>query len=167
MEYTAWIESTALSTWLRESISLLAFPTVLIVHAIGMGLLAGMNTVMDLRILGVAPKVPLSLLERFFPVMWFGLAINVVSGIFLFIAYPTKAATNPIFYLKLGCIAAGILLTLRIRDKVIRVPSIDFGNIPASGRSLAVVSLILWAGAITSGRLLAYTCRYLMANSRC
>src|SRR5262245_30013173 len=122
MEFTAWLESTALSTWLRDSISLLAFPSVLIVHAIGMGFLAGTNTMVDLRILGVAPRVPLSQLERFFPVMWFGLVINAISGVLLFIAYPTKAATNPVFYLKMGCIAAGVLMTIRIRNRVLRTP---------------------------------------------
>ena len=131
VEYTAWIESTALSIWLRESISLLAFPTALIIHAIGMGFLAGTNAVVDLRILGFARKTPLSSLERFFPVMWFGLIINVISGILLFIAYPTKAATNPVFYLKLGCIAAGVFMTLRIRARVLRAPSIDLAASPS------------------------------------
>ena len=166
VHYTAWIENTGLSIWLRESDSLLAFPTVLIIHAIGMGFLAGINAVVDLRILGFAPKTPLSSLERFFPVMWFGLIINVVSGILLFIAYPTKAATNPVFYLKLGCIAAGVVMTLRIRDQALRVPSADFDALRNS-RRLAAISLTLWAGAITAGRLLAYTCKYLIANSPC
>jgi len=165
--YTAWIESTALSIWLRESISLLAFPTVLIIHAIGMGFLAGTNAVVDLRILGIARKVPLSLLERFFPVMWFGLIINAISGVLLFIAYPTKAATNPLFYVKLGCIAAGVLMTLRIRKAVLRTPSFDLGMSSTNAKLQAAISLVLWAGAITSGRLLAYTCKYLIAGTRC
>lgn len=167
MEFFVWLESTALSTLLRESPSLLAFPAVLIVHAIGMGLLAGTNVLVGLRILGVAPSVPLSLLERFFPVMWFGFVINVISGILLWLAYPTKATTNPVFYLKLACIAAGVYLTIRIRDRVLRIPSYDLGIVPGDGRLLAAISLLLWAGAITSGRFLAYTCNYLMANSPC
>ena len=59
MEYLVWLEATALSTWLRESVSLLAFPFVLVLHTVGMGFLAGANAAIDLRILGVAAGVPL------------------------------------------------------------------------------------------------------------
>jgi hypothetical protein len=62
----AWIETSALSVWVRESPSLLAFPTVLIFHTIGMAFLAGGNIAVDLRVLGFAARVPLSMMERFF-----------------------------------------------------------------------------------------------------
>jgi hypothetical protein len=32
---------------------------------------------------------------------------------------------------------------------------------------IAVFSLLVWAGAVVSGRLLAYTCRYLLADITC
>jgi alkylation response protein AidB-like acyl-CoA dehydrogenase len=54
-----WLESTALSTWVRESGSLWAYPMVLTAHTVGMSLLVGANAVIDLRLLGVAPRVPL------------------------------------------------------------------------------------------------------------
>ena len=84
------------TSWVRESPSLLAFPTVLIFHTVGMGFLAGANIAVDLRILGFAPRVPLSLMERFFPVMSLGFFVNAFSGVLLLIAYPTKALTNPL-----------------------------------------------------------------------
>jgi len=46
---------------------------------------------------------------------------------------------------------------------VLRDPSHDAGLVPARARVLAALSLFLWAGAVTSGRLLAYTHRILMA----
>src|SRR6188768_4001182 len=95
-----WLEATSLSTWLRESPSLWAFPFVLILHTVGMGFLAGANVAMDLRVVGFAPKIPLSLFERFFLVMKVGFVVNAVSGILLLLAYPTKALTNPLFYIK-------------------------------------------------------------------
>jgi len=42
--------------------------------------------------------------------MWLGLWMNVLSGIALLLAYPTKTMTNPVFYLKLGLIAAALLI---------------------------------------------------------
>ena len=161
--FTTWIETTALSVWVKESPSLLAFPFILIVHAWGMGLLAGSNAALDLRILGIAPRIPLSAMEKFYPVMWFAFVINAISGLLLLIGYPTKALTNPVFYLKLGCIAVGMVLMSRIRSRIVRPGVLPSGK----GRLLAVLSLLVWAGAIVSGRLLAYTCKYLLADIPC
>jgi hypothetical protein len=71
--FLLWIENTALSRWLVESPSLLAFPTVLILHAIGMGFAAGIAVAFDLRVLGVAPHVPFAAMRRLFTVLWAGL----------------------------------------------------------------------------------------------
>jgi hypothetical protein len=167
VDFLAWIETSALGIWVRESPSILAFPGILVLHAIGMAFLAGTNAALDLRILGFAPGVPLMQLEKFFPVMWFGLAVNTVSGVLLAAAYPIKAFTNPIFYLKLICIAIGLVLTVWIRKWVVRDPAANTGSVFAKGRLLAAVSLAVWAGAIFSGRFLAYTCRWLMLDIPC
>ena len=41
--------------------------------------------------------------------MWTGLAINVTTGLLLLTAYPTKALTNPDFYVKLTFIGLAVL----------------------------------------------------------
>ena len=162
MEFTQWIESTTLSDWIKTSPSLLAFPFFLVVHAWGMGLLAGANAAVDLRILGFAPRVPISAMGKFYPVVWFAFVINAISGILLLIGYPTKALTNPVFYLKLGCIAAGMVLMSKLRKNVVAT-----NKLSRNAKALAVLSLLVWGVAIISGRLLAYTCRYLLADLRC
>jgi hypothetical protein len=162
VQFTGWLETTALSVWVRESPSLWAFPFILIVHAWGMGFLAGSNAAVDLRILGFAPKVPLPGMTKFYPVMWFGFVINAISGVLLLIGYPTKALTNPVFYVKLGCIAVGMVLMSWLRRNVV------LGDTPSSkGKVLAAVSLLMWALAIVAGRLLAYTCKFLMVDFPC
>jgi len=95
-----WIETSSLSVWARESTSVFAFPGILAVHTVGMGLVAGINAAINLRILGIAPQVPLTQMKRFFPVMWTGFWLNAASGVVLLIAYPTKALTNPVFFIK-------------------------------------------------------------------
>ena len=159
MHFLAWIENTSLSAWIRESPSLLAFPTFLIVHAFGMAFLAGTNVALNLRVLGFAPTVPLPSMQRFFPILWFGFIINLISGLLLLISYPTKALTNPVFFVKMGCIAAAIVLTMLIRKRVILEGQ--------SGKAMAILSTLLWLTAIVAGRLLAYTCTWLMADFRC
>jgi hypothetical protein len=157
-----WLESTALNRWLVESTSVFAFPLVLAVHTIGLALLVGLNAALDFRILGVAPQIPVTAFRRFLPVMWAGFWLNAASGVLLLIAYPTKALTNPVFYLKLGLIgvATAILLVVRRRLLSERVPSSRTGRV----KLLAVASLVCWAGAIAAGRLLAYTYSRLTAT---
>lgn len=159
-----WLESTAPSTWIRESPSLFAFPAILSCHTVGMGIVAGINAAFALRILGVAPGVPLAEMRRFLPVMWFGFWLNAVSGVGLLIAYPTKALTNPVFYLKLVLIAIAVALVRPIARRAFDAPA-GAGD-PARGhvRRFATASLVCWFGAITAGRLLAYTYSHLMAT---
>ena len=156
----SWIEQTSLSEWISGP-SMLAFPTILAAHTLGMGFLAGTSAGIDLRLLGVANRVPLSALEKFYPVMWLALVVNFASGTLLFIGYPYKAVTNPVFYVKLALIAAAIYLALRIRRDILRAPDTDQLVAQRRARLLAVASLVCWAGVITAGRLLAYTYSWL------
>jgi hypothetical protein len=160
----AWIEATALSVWLRESPSLWAFPFVLILHTVGMGFLAGTNVALDLRVIGFAPKVPLSLFEKFFLVMKISFVVNAVSGVLLLIAYPTKALTNPLFYIKLFLIAVGLVQAVWLRSQVLRNPVADVEDPSMKSKVVAGASLAAWTAAVGAGRFLAYTYTHLMAG---
>jgi len=163
-QFFLWLEATALSTWMRESVSVFAFPMILSYHTIGMGFVAGLSAAMDLRILGVGRRVPLLELKRVLPVLWFAFWLNAVSGVLLLIGYPTKALTNPVFYLKLTFIAFAIVLLRRITKSIFQSPDLDLGEIPARGKWLAAASLFCWVGTIFAGRLLAYTYTRLTAS---
>ena len=151
--FFVWLEATTLSTWIRESTSVWAFPAILSLHTIGMGFAAGISAAIDLRMLGVAPSVPLIELKKFLPVMWAGFWVNAVSGVLLLIAYPTKAFTNPVFYVKLSFIALALA--------GVRPIARALGDAARKSRLLAIASLVCWAGAIAAGRLLAYTYTHL------
>jgi hypothetical protein len=161
--FLIWLESTALSQWVVGSPSLFAFPGILALHAIGMGFAVGICLALDLRILGVAPGIQLAQMRRFVPILWAAFWLNAISGLLLLIGYPTKALTNPVFYLKLLLIAVGLVLFRRIGRQVFdegRAP--DAHASPALSR-LAIISLVCWVGAISAGRFLAYTYNRLTA----
>jgi len=157
-----WLEATPLSVWVRESTSVMAFPAILSVHALGMGIKAGIGAALALRILGVAPAIPIREFQRFVALMWFGFWINAASGILLLIAYPTKALTNPVFYVKIALIVLALWTFRQTRRLVF--DSDERQASVAKLKTLAVVTLASWAGAITAGRLLAYTYRRLFAD---
>jgi len=159
-----WLEATSLSTWLRESPSLWAFPFVLILHTVGLAFFVGANVAWDVRVLGFSVGIPLESLRRYFLVMWIGFWVNAFSGVLLLLAYPTKALTNPLFYAKLALIAFGVVLALRIRREVDQFGGTDA---PSLARTLAAVSLACWVAVIFAGRLLAYTCTRLTVDFPC
>jgi uncharacterized membrane protein len=160
--FLAFVENGALGTFIRETPSVFVFPTIITLHTIGMGFLAGGSIAIDLRILGFAPKMALAPIGRFFPVLWLALVVNAVSGVLLLIAYPTKALTNPLFYVKLLLIAAAVLLLYRIKVRIFDHPKVERMPIERGDKRLAVISIAIWLAVIAAGRLLAYTYRWEM-----
>lgn len=169
MGFFIWLEGTAPSVWIRETPSLLGFPFILYLHTLGLALIAGLSSAVALTILLVPEQAAGARFARLFPWIWAGLAINVASGLALLLAYPAKALTNPDFYLKLISIGIAVAIVGRLaRD--LRAPlgagasGAAGGTDIASLRRPAWMLLGLWAIAIVTGRLLAYTHSILMAS---
>lgn len=160
-----WLEHTGLSQFIRGGS--FAFPLILTAHVLGAGFIAGTGAAVAFRLLGVARGVPAALFERFYPVLWGALALNIASGLLLLDAYPYKAFTNPVFYVKLSLVACGVYLAVRIRDGVLRAPpwqSAARHAILENSQILAALSLACWAGTLIAGRLLAYTYKWLLVG---
>jgi hypothetical protein len=151
--------------WVRGP-SLLVFPLIVSAHTLGMGFLAGTSAGIDFRILGVAKRVPLPALQKFYPIMWAALTVNFISGTLLLIGYPWKAVTNPVFYVKLSMIALGVYLVVKIRQEVLNQPDLDDNKVKRRAKLLAWASLLAWGSAILAGRLLAYTYTWLEVGVR-
>jgi hypothetical protein len=160
------IEESGISTWIRDSPSFFAFWFILSFHAIGMGLLVGASVVIDLRILGVAKDLPIAPLKSLYRVIWLGFVIQIVSGTLLLIGYPTKAFTNPDFYIKMTLVGLGVAVMHLLNKRVFSDSSLSDTDMMAKGKALATWSLVIWAGAVTAGRLLAYTYNYLKYDYR-
>ena len=154
------IEHTGLSHWLRESPSVFGFYFFLTVHAIGMSLLVGTSMIIDLRILGVASEIPLKPLKGLFTIMWIGFVMNVMTGLLLVTAYPTKEFTNYDFYGKLTFVTLSMVTMRKIYFQVFKDGSLSEVEMAAKGRGLAKWSLFFWIVAVTLGRLLSETAIY-------
>jgi hypothetical protein len=156
-DFAVWLEGSAVGVWTRESPSIWAYPTVLTLHTVGLGVLVGANAVIDFRLLGFAPRLPIPSLSPLYRFMWAGFAVNAVTGVMLFASNATTKAKQPVFYIKLTLIVLALVLTAVIRRTVDRGPALrdaDLSSRPV--RRLAALSLLLWAGAVTAGRLMAY-----------
>ena len=156
MDVLLKIQQSGFSQWVRESESLFAFAGILLVHTIGMGFVVGVNATMDLRILGFAPAVRLSALDKFFPVLWFGFWLNAITGTILLAADAVNKMSNPDFWVKMVFIALAVVDLRMLKKQVFDDPLVDKVPPSAKAKMLAITSLIFWLGAIVSGRLLAY-----------
>jgi hypothetical protein len=155
LDWLASLEGSGFGTWLRESPSIWAYPAVLTLHTMGLGVLVGASAVLDLRLLGFAPAVPLEPLEKLFPIMWVGFWVNAISGVALFLADATTKGTTTVFMAKLGIIVAAVVVLFRMRRAVYGGGTVAAQTTPTI-RLLAATSLGLWLLAIITGRYMAY-----------
>ena len=56
------IENSAFAIWVRESPSLFAYTAILSLHAMGLAIIVGINTIVALRLLGYVPRAELAAL---------------------------------------------------------------------------------------------------------
>jgi hypothetical protein len=155
----SWLEATKLAAWVRESPSIWAYPTILTLHTVGLGIVVGASAVVDLRLLGFATGIRIAALRPLFRILAYGFALNATTGILLFIADATTKSHQTVFYVKLTLIFLALLCTFATL-RAVRTDGSRGSVAPSTARTrdtaLAAVSLLLWAGAITAGRLMAY-----------
>ena len=160
MQSLAILEETALSIWLRESGA--AFFTSLTVHSLAMALVVGINFAIAFRLIGIVPKFDLNPFLKFYRLHWVAVVVIFLSGLALLLAYPAKALTNPVFYLKFSLLTIGLIISGWLQNQIQK------GRQPALAQKkvfwIAVASLLVWIGTITTGRFLAYTHSILLAS---
>jgi hypothetical protein len=152
-----YLQNLALADWVRSSPSLFAYTGVLTAHAVGLAIVVGVNTIIALRLLGVAPGIPLAGLRKLYSIVWVGFFINLVSGLLLFIAEAHTMAAMWVFWAKLIFVALGMIVAELLK----RLYFGDVGNVAAGvvtrvGRNLAIISLVCWYLALIVGRLTGY-----------
>jgi len=156
MQFFAWLQETPFAQWVASDPSLLAYPTILTLHTVGMAIVVGTCVVMDLRLLGIAGDVPLTALARAPRLVWTGFFINAATGIALFTTDAEHKATQTVFFVKLSLIFLALVVYARLRTLVFRRTPPAVASASGEVRALAVLSLVLWTGATVAGRLMAY-----------
>ena len=151
-----WTETSAFFIWLRESPSIWAYPTVMFFHTAGLAFAAGATIVINLRLLGLAPQLPIAPFARFFKPIWIGFWLTALSGLVMLGSDLEAKLTNRMFAPKMMFVAGAAVLMIVMRRRVFDVAAPDQTSVPAFARALAVGSLACWLAAITAGRFMAY-----------
>ncbi|KAA6460427.1 hypothetical protein DYQ86_15500 [Acidobacteria bacterium AB60] len=92
------------------------------------------------------------------PWTWAGFAVMFITGLLLSISEAATNYYNPAFRIKLVLLALVALNPLIFHTSIFRkVEEWDLAKTtPFRARMAAVFSLVLWAGIIISGRMIAY-----------
>ena len=155
------LEASGLGQAMRQWLWL--YPSVEIVHIVGIGLLFGSIAVLDLRLLGFSRSFSVRRLARHvLPWTAASFILIVPSGFMMFTAHATEFIESEVFILKLLLIlAAGVnaalfhAITFRTAD-VWDTEELRGLPPPPSARAAGAISLLIWISVIACGRLLAY-----------
>src|SRR5262245_15945941 len=146
-------DTTLLQTWLiipiSQTIHILAVAVVMI--SIG---------VLNLRLLSVAASHQsfARLTRQLTPWIWSALAVLLLTGVVQTIAEPSRELLNSTFQLKIALLVVAVAVTISYRVTTTRNP--NYWNVSPgrrrAGHILAGMSLVLWLGILSAGRLIAY-----------
>ena len=95
MDFIQLIEQNSFMVWLREGGSLWGYPAILFAHTLGLGAVAGVNGVVDLRVLGFGRRIPLSSLLGMFGLAWIAFGVTLVSGLILLASDASNKLATP------------------------------------------------------------------------
>jgi hypothetical protein len=154
----AGIEQSALATAIAQSVWL--FPTIESLHVMGLAVVFGSISMLDLRLLGVTHhgKEVGTLAREVIPWTWVGFLVAATTGSLMFISAATK-------YLHLWPFQAKMLLLVAAGFNMIIFHLIPFRNVatwghnrvpPLPARIAGGLSLLLWTGILSAGRIIGF-----------
>jgi hypothetical protein len=157
--FLAWMQASALGEAVRAA-GPWVYGVINLTHIIGIATLFGSLLVLDLRLLGLWPRLPIGVLsDAVVPVATTGFFVAVTAGTCMLATNALDYAGNPFLLVKFPAIALGVInvgvvkRTRAWRDRRTREPS------RRERRQLAVlggISLACWTTAVAAGRLIAY-----------
>ena len=158
LAFAEWLAATQGSIALHESMYM--YPLVESSHVLALCLFVGLAVVFDLRLLGLILRdIPVSeVSERILPWSVGGFVVMVITGALLFYAIPVRSYQSIFFRVKvIMLILAGLNVFVFNTRVYKRVAEWDTTAVtPKAARRAAIASLILWAGIIVAGRMIAY-----------
>jgi len=158
MQIAYAIQSVEFLTEIRESA--LVFPILLTSHLACISVFGGMILMTDLRLLGLALKSrPVAdVVNGLRNWKRFGFCLMIAIGALLGGSEAEKYSINPFFWSKMVCLACVGLHALAFKRSVY-AKAADFdktGVVPPKAKLAAALSLLIWMGLVTFGRLIGY-----------
>ena len=156
MGFLEWLQGTWVGVLVAES--LWGYPLFETIHSIGMAMMIGSLGLINLRVLGYKPELPLLDVRQLLPLAWSGFTMNAISGTLLFTSDAVYFWDKYTFRVKMILIILGGINASLLGQRVFREAAAVGPALPpaASTKWIAFLSLVFWFGAVIAGRLIAY-----------
>lgn len=140
----------------------IAFPVAESIHVIGVALVFGTISIVDLRLLGVlrGGSSVKEITKDLLPWTWIGFALAVLTGLLMFSSNAPSYWANTPFKLKMVALAlAGINMVIFELITARSMGRWDNDGIarPNSVRAAGLLSLTFWIGVVVLGRWIGFT----------
>ena len=131
----------------------LVFPILECFHIVGFAISIGTIAIVDFSLLGLAVtrESPAQLARDTWLWTLSGLVLMLFSGLLLFSSDPDTYILNRAFLIKMIFFVSAVIFHYTIHRH-----ALDNERPPGSGRAIACVSLILWAGVIFGGIFIGF-----------
>lgn len=152
----AWLQTTALSQFIVSQ--LWVWPVAEAVHFIGLALVMGIVGLLDLRLMGFFPAVPIAAYREMVPYALAGFALNLLSGGVFLVGHPEQYAHNLSWWLKVVSLAlAGANAALFEMTAARQAMTLAPGQATSLAmKGFGAVSLLAWLGVLYWGRMLPF-----------
>ena len=156
MGFLEWLQGTWVGVLVAES--LWGYPLLETIHTVGMAMMIGSLGLINLRVLGYKPDLPLLDTRALLPLAWLGFTLNAVSGTLLFTSDAVYFWDKYTFRIKMVLIILGGINAALLGQRVFReaAAGVPAPPVAAGTRWIAFLSLVFWFGAVIAGRLIAY-----------
>ena len=149
-----WMDSSLPGTfYLRESTY--GFSFLLTAHVVAICLFLGLILMMDLRLVGIGNlhTSAAEIQKRLFPWQMFGFALVSITGLAIFYSRPLSYYGKGFLWVKM-CLLVLAGINAGVIHLITRGSETGWNSTAA--RVAGAASLLLWAGVLITGRLVAY-----------
>lgn len=154
-DIAVWLEASLLARTLKSGPWL--YPLVNLAHVLGIAALVGAIAVLDLRLIGVRPDLPVAALARAtLPVAGAGLAVALATGPALLVVRATDYAANPFLWAKFGAVAVALANLGALHGSAAWRGGGEARGVRRRLALAGAVSLAAWLAAVSAGRMIAY-----------
>lgn len=147
--FCEWLEHTRLISTIAETGWMYA--TFSVIHYFSLFVLVGTIALIDLRVLGVASRRQsiAKVAGQLFPWTWTALGLALLSGFVMFGTDAGDFYPDKVFRVKMAVILLALLFSVIIQQNVRNWDRLPF--LSSGAKLVALVSLLLWVGAILAG----------------
>ena len=156
-ELALWMSDTSLTAWIGMTgigdVTVIAI--LQCIHILAIAASFASVLMINARIFGIAGHATLAeTSHRYTKVLWWSLAVLVLSGSLLIVGEPIRELINPYFWIKMILVVVGVVVAVLVAKRLGRQGTTD--AVGGGTKTTAIFLVILWCMIMWCGRWIAY-----------